>query len=66
MGYPTIRGFAYIDSNRIVRMIHVPGAQVTLEDAKETMAAYLKLNKGKRPSLFPIVRINMRLPPVSI
>jgi hypothetical protein len=36
----------------IVRIIWVPGAEVTLEDAKETMAAYLKLNKGKRLPLF--------------
>ncbi len=36
----------------IVRVIHLPGVEVTLEDAKETMAAYLKLNKGKRRPLF--------------
>ena len=36
----------------IVRIIHVPGAEVTLEDCKETMAAYLRLNKGKRLPLF--------------
>jgi hypothetical protein len=32
----------------IVRVIHVPGAEVTLQDAQETMSAYLKLNSGKR------------------
>ena len=36
----------------IVRIIHVPGAEVTLEDAEETMVAYLKINEGKRHPLF--------------
>jgi len=42
----------WLGEDGIVRIIHVPGAEVTLEDAKETMAAYLKLNKGKRRPLF--------------
>ena len=42
----------WLGEDGIVRIIHVPGAEVTLEDAKETMAAYLKLNKGKRLPLF--------------
>ncbi|MDD2920127.1 hypothetical protein [Rhodoferax sp.] len=42
----------WLGDDGIVRIIHVHGAQVTLEDAKETMAAYLKLYKGKRRPLF--------------
>lgn len=42
----------WLGEDGIVRIIHVPGAEVTLEDAKETMAAYLRLNKGKRLPLF--------------
>ena len=42
----------WLGEDGIVRIIHVPGAEVTLEDCKETMAAYLKLNKGKRLPLF--------------
>jgi len=42
----------WIGEDGIARIIHVPGAEVTLEDAKETMAAYLKINKGKRLPLF--------------
>ena len=42
----------WLGEDGIARVIHVPGAEVTLEDAKETMAAYLKLNKGKRMPLF--------------
>jgi hypothetical protein len=42
----------WIGEDGIARIIHVPDAEVTLEDAKETMAAYLKLNKGKRMPLF--------------
>lgn len=41
----------WLGEDGIVRIIHVPGAKVTLEDAQETMAAYLKLNKGKRRPL---------------
>lgn len=42
----------WLGEDGIVRIIHVPGAEVTLEDAQETMAAYLKINKGKRRPLF--------------
>jgi len=41
----------WLGDDGIVRIIHVPGAQLTLEDAKETMASYLKLYKGKRRPL---------------
>jgi hypothetical protein len=41
----------WLGEDGIARIIHVPGAEVTLADAKETMAAYLKLNKGKRRPL---------------
>jgi len=42
----------WLGEDGIVRIIHVPGAEVTLEDAQETMAAYLKIKKGKRRPLF--------------
>jgi len=42
----------WLGEDGIARVIHVPGAEVTLESAQETMAAYLKLNKGKRRPLF--------------
>jgi hypothetical protein len=42
----------WLGNDGIVRIIHVPGADVTLEDAKETMAAYLKINNGKSRPLF--------------
>jgi hypothetical protein len=42
----------WVEADGIARVIHVPGAEVTLEDAKETMAAYLKLNQGRRMPLF--------------
>ena len=42
----------WVGEDGIARIIHVPGAELTLEDAKETMAAYLKVNKGKRLPLF--------------
>lgn len=42
----------WLGEDGIVRIIHVPGAEVTLEDAKETMASYLKINQGKRRPLF--------------
>ena len=42
----------WLGEDGIVRIIHVPGAQVTLEDVKETMAAYLKIyQEKKRPLL---------------
>jgi len=42
----------WVGEDGIARVIHVPGAELTLEDAKETMAAYLKVSKGKRLPLF--------------
>jgi hypothetical protein len=42
----------WLGEDGIARIIHVPGAEVTLEDAQETMAAYRKLNEGKRRPLF--------------
>jgi hypothetical protein len=42
----------WLGEDGIARVIHVPGAEVTLEAAKETMAAYLKIYKGKRRPLF--------------
>jgi hypothetical protein len=41
----------WLGEDGIVRIIHIPGAEVTLENAKETMAAYLKVYKGKRRAL---------------
>lgn len=42
----------WLGEDGIARVIHVPGAEVTQEDAEETMAAYLKINQGrKRPLL---------------
>jgi hypothetical protein len=38
----------WVGDDGIARIIHVPGAEVTLEDAQETMVAYKRLNKGKR------------------
>jgi len=35
----------------IARVIHVPDAEVTLEDAQETMVAYLKVSKNKKRPL---------------
>lgn len=41
----------WLGDDGIVRIIHVPGAELTMEDVQETMAAYLKLYKGKRRPL---------------
>lgn len=41
----------WLGEDGIVRIIHVPGAEVTLEDAKETMAVYLKIYQGKKRPL---------------
>ncbi|MCK9381775.1 MAG: hypothetical protein M0P95_12030 [Sulfuritalea sp.] len=38
----------WLAEDGIVRIIWVPGSDVTLEDAEESMAAYLKINQGKR------------------
>jgi hypothetical protein len=42
----------WLGEDGIVRIIWAPGADVTLEDAEECMAAYLKINKGIRRPLF--------------
>lgn len=42
----------WLGDDGIVRIIHVPGADVSLEDAQETMAAYLKIAGGKKRPLF--------------
>ena len=42
----------WVGEDGVCRIIHVPGAEVTLEDAQETMAAYKKINNGKRLPLF--------------
>jgi len=42
----------WLGEDGIVRIIHVPGAEVTLEDAKETMLAYLQIREDKRRPLF--------------
>lgn len=38
----------WVGEDGIARIIHVPGAEVTLADAQETMANYKKINQGKR------------------
>ena len=38
----------WLGEDRIARVTQVPGAELTLEDAQETMAAYVKVTKGKR------------------
>jgi len=42
----------WLGDDGIVRIIHIPNAEVTLKDAQETMAAYLTINQGKRRPLF--------------
>jgi hypothetical protein len=42
----------WVGEDGVCRVIYVPGAEVTLEDAQETMAAYKKINNGKRLPLF--------------
>lgn len=41
----------WLGQDGVARVIWEPGAEVTLDDARETMAAYLKINKGKRRPL---------------
>ena len=48
----TAKSRLWLGEDGIVSIVWIPGAEVTLEDAQETMAAYLKLNKGKRRPLF--------------
>jgi len=38
----------WLGGDGIVRIIWVPGAEVTLEDAEESMAAWVKISQGKR------------------
>ena len=38
----------WVGDDGICRVIHAPDVEVTLQDAQETMAAYRKLNNGKR------------------
>jgi hypothetical protein len=38
----------WLGEDGVVRIIWSPGAEATLDDAKETMAAYLQINKGRR------------------
>jgi hypothetical protein len=42
----------WVGEDGIVRIIWVPGAEVTLEDAREIMEAYHKLRRGRRLPLF--------------
>lgn len=42
----------WLGEDGIFRIIHFLGAELTVEDAKDSMSAYLKLNKGKRRPLF--------------
>ncbi len=42
----------WVGEDGICRIIHAPGAEVRLQDAQETMVAYLKLNDGERLPLF--------------
>jgi hypothetical protein len=42
----------WLGEDGIVRIIHKPDAEVTLESAKETMEAYLKIYQGKKRPLF--------------
>ncbi len=43
---------AWLGEDGIARVTHVPGADVMLVDAQETMTACLELNKGERWPLF--------------
>jgi len=38
----------WVGEDGICRVIHAPDTVVTLQDAQETMAEYLKINDGKR------------------
>jgi hypothetical protein len=42
----------WLGKDGIVRIIWVPGAEVTLDDARETMAAYLRIYQGKKRPLY--------------
>ncbi|MBU0665292.1 MAG: STAS/SEC14 domain-containing protein [Proteobacteria bacterium] len=45
-------GIVWLGKDEIARVIHDPGTELTLADAQETMAAYVKVTKGKRLPLF--------------
>lgn len=47
----TIKSRLWLGEDGIVRIIWIPDAEVTLADAQETMAAYLRVGKGKRRPL---------------
>lgn len=38
----------WVGDDGIARVIHFPGVELTLADAQETMAAYLKVSKGEK------------------
>lgn len=42
----------WVGEDGICRIIHAPNAEVSLQDARETLAAYLEINDGKRLPLF--------------
>jgi len=42
----------WVGDDGICRIIHEPNVDVSLADAQETMAAYKKINQGKRLPLF--------------
>lgn len=42
----------WLGEDGIVRIMWIPGSDVTLEDAEESMTAYLRINQGKRRPLF--------------
>ncbi len=48
----TTKASLWLGEDGIVRLIWVPGAEVTMADARESMAAYLTINQGRqRPML---------------
>lgn len=47
----TAKSSLWLGEDGIVRIIWVPGAEVSMEDAEECMAVYLTINRGKRRPL---------------
>jgi hypothetical protein len=47
----TIKNRLWLGEDGIVRIIWVPNAEVSLEDAQETMAAYMRISNGKKRPL---------------
>jgi hypothetical protein len=47
----TVKTKMWLGEDGVVRIIWIPGAEVTLEDAQETMEAYLKIYQGKKRPL---------------